>query len=32
MDKKYKIADELFILNEKHYMTIVDLIIKKALT
>ena len=28
--KNIKIADELFILNEKHYMTIVDLIIKKG--
>ncbi len=27
-----KIVDELFILNEKHYMTIVDLIIQKGYT
>ena len=28
--KNIKIIDELFVLNEKHYMTIVDLIIKKG--
>ncbi|BBO16894.1 radical SAM protein [Candidatus Brocadia pituitae] len=28
--KNIKIADELFILNEKHYMTIVDLVIQKG--
>lgn len=28
--KNIKIVDELFILNEKHYMTIVDLIIQKG--
>jgi anaerobic magnesium-protoporphyrin IX monomethyl ester cyclase len=28
--RNIKIIDELFVLNEKHYMTIVDLIIKKG--
>ena len=28
--RNIKIVDELFILNEKHYMTIVDLLIKKG--
>jgi anaerobic magnesium-protoporphyrin IX monomethyl ester cyclase len=28
--KNIKIVDELFVLNEKHYMTIVDLLLKKS--